>query len=126
MNMQPAAIPASFTNEALNHTIMATIDLNQEGIIQGCSAASESLFGYMQADLLGRHVSILLPKLEGMELVIRNEINPRLRYLSHCAVPFLARKSDGKSFAGEVFFNRLYGGDFGLQLIVRKLGTIPQ
>ena len=112
--------------ESISQNVLATIDLNNDGLIQGCSTACEKLFGYLQADLLGRHVSVLLPKLEGMELVIRDEINPRLRYLSHCAIPFLARKSDGKSFAGEVFFNRLYGGDFGLQLIVRKLGTIPQ
>ena len=124
--MHAVASVSPVVSENLSQNVMATIDLNNDGLIQGCSAACEKLFGYLQADLLGRHVSVLLPKLGGMELVIRNEINPRLRYLSHCAIPFLARKSDGKSFAGEVFFNRLYGGDFGLQLIVRKLGTLPQ
>ncbi len=124
--MQAAVSLPTAIHESIRQNVLATIDLNNDGLIQGCSSACEKLFGYLQADLLGRHVSMLLPKLDGMELVIRNEINPRLRYLSHCAVPFLAMRYDGKSFAGEVFFNRLYGGDFGLQLIVRKLGTIQQ
>lgn len=124
--MQSVANSPSAPHEPLDQTIMATIDLNMEGLILGCSSTCEKLFGYLEADLMGRHVSLLLPKLEGVELIIRNEINPRLRYLSHCAAPFLARKSDGGNFSGEIFFNRLYGDDCGLQLIVRKLGTHPQ
>ncbi len=110
--------------ENTSQNAMATIDLNNDGLIQACSTASEKLFGYLHDDLLGRHISLLLPKLEGLQLIVQNEINPRLRYLSHCAVPFLVHCRDGNNFAGEVYFNRLYGGDSGLQLIVRKLGTI--
>jgi len=124
--MQTATPIPAVTHEPVIQSVLATIDLNNDGLIQGCSLACEKMFGYPQSDLLGLHVSILLPKLDGMELVVNNAINPRLRYLSYCAVPFLARHRDGRSFAGEVFFNRLYGGDFGFQLIVRKLGTIPR
>lgn len=124
--MQLVASLPHVPHEAFGLPAMATIDLDDDGLIQGCSSACEKLFGYLQDELLGLHVSVLLPKLAGLELVIRNEINPRLRYLSHCAIPFLAKCHDGKNFAGEVFFNRLYGMDAGLQLIVRKLGTVPK
>jgi PAS domain S-box-containing protein len=105
---------------------MATIALNEDGLIQGCSSTCEKLFGYELTELLGRHISLLLPKLEGIKLVCRNEINPRLKYLCHCAIPFLAKRRDGEFFAGEVFFNRLNHEELGLQLIVRNLGTMAQ
>jgi PAS domain S-box-containing protein len=104
----------------------ATISLSEDGLVQGCSPACEMLFGYRQVELLGRHVSLLLPRLEGVVLVNRNEINPRLKYLCHCAIPFLAKRRDGRNFAGEVFFNRLNCGEHGLQVIVRNLGMMPQ
>lgn len=104
----------------------ATLALNDDGLIQGCSSACEKIFGYKQTELLGRHVSMLLPKLEGVVLVSRNEINPRLKYLCHCAIPFLAKRRDGRNFAGEVFLNRVNSGEPGLQVIVRNLGIMAQ
>ena len=68
---------------------------------------------------------MLLPKLEGIALVVGKEINPRLKYLCHCAIPFLARRCDGEYFAGEVFFNSLHNTDHDLQVIVRNLGMMP-
>lgn len=105
---------------------VVAIALNDDGLIQGCSPACQKIFGYSQAELLGCHLSVLLPKLEGVALVIKNEVNPRLKYLCHCAIPFLAKRSDGRNFAGEVFFNRLNSGKPGLQVIVRNLGMMPQ
>lgn len=104
------------------HANLATIALDDNGLIQACSSACERLFGYPRRELLGHHVSLLLPKLEGVALVISNEVNPRLKYLCRCAIPFLARRRDGRVFAGEVFFNRLHGNQSGLQVIVRHLG----
>ncbi len=107
------------------HPNLATIALDDDGLIKTCSSACEALFGYRSAELLGRHVSLLLPKLEGVALIIGNEINPRLKYLCHCAIPFLARRRDGGIFSGEVFFNRLNNADMGLQVIVRDMGMMP-
>lgn len=112
--------------ETGSQSCLATIALNDDGLIQGCSPACEKMFGYRLTELLGSHVSVLLPKLEGVVLVGRNEINPRLKYLCHCAIPFLARRRDGGIFAGEVFFNRLSVEKLGLQVIVRDLGMLAQ
>lgn len=103
----------------------ATIALDDEGLIRACSSSCEKLFGYPAAELLGSHVSLLLPKLEDIALIVGNDINPRLKHLCHCAIPFLARRRDGRVFAGEVFFNRLYSSTPGLRVIVRKLGMTP-
>lgn len=104
---------------------LATIALDDEGLIQTCSSSCEKMFGYPATELLGHHVSLLLPKLEGVALVTGNEVNPRLKYLCHCAIPFLARRRDGRIFAGEVFFNRLNSTQTGLRVMVRNLGMMP-
>ena len=103
----------------------ATIALDDAGLIQACSASCEKLFGYPAAVLLGQHVSLLLPKLEDIALIVSNDINPRLKHLCHCAIPFLARRRDGRVFASEVFFNRLYSSKPALRVIVRRLGMTP-
>ena len=107
------------------HSGLATIALDDNGFIEACSSACEMLFGYRRAELLGCHVSLLLPKLEGIALITGNKINPRLKYLCHCAIPFLARRRDGGIFSGELFFNRLDSAQPGLQVIVRDAGMMP-
>jgi PAS domain S-box-containing protein len=102
----------------------ATITLDDEGLIQDCSSTCEQAFGYPRAELLGRHVSLLVPKLEGTELVKQNHINSRLAFLCHCAIPFRARRRDGSSFASQLFFNRLDNNKFGLRMIIRGLESM--
>ena len=99
-------------------TELATIALDDQGLIQDCSSACEQVSGYPRAELVGRHVSMLVPKLEGMELVKQNQINPRLAFLCHCAIPFRAMRRDGKSFATRLFINRLNGIRPGLRMII--------
>ena len=123
--MSDLSDPPLASSQVDGHSNMATIALDDDGLIKTCSSSCEKLFGYPRTELLGHHVSLLLPKLEGVALVISNEVNPRLKYLCHCAIPFLARRRDGRMFAGEVFFNRLYSAGSGLQVIVRNLGMMP-
>lgn len=104
---------------------LATLFLNDDGLIEDCSSASEPVFGYPKQELRGRHVSMLLPKLEGLELVNDGQINPRLRFLCRCAVPFLAQRRDGTKFASEVFLNQLNNETASVQIIVRNLGVAP-
>lgn len=112
-------------NAAHSQADLATLHLNDEGIIEDCSAVCESVFGYSKQELLnGHHVSMLLPKFEKIELVRNGQINPRLRFLSRCAIPFLAKRRDGTKFASEVFLNQLKSGSGAerVQIIVRNLG----
>ena len=100
---------------------IARIEVDDDGRILECSIACENLFGYLQADLIGRHISLLLPKLEGMDLIVADEINPRLKYLCRCAITFELKKQNGTSFPGEVVFNRLHKDIRILQVIVHGL-----
>jgi PAS domain S-box-containing protein len=121
MRTATAPIAATVRPIAIGPPELATIALDDEGLIQDCSSTCEQVFGYPRAALLGRHISLLVPKLEGTELVKQNQINPRLAFLCHCAIPFRARQRDGNSFASQLFFNRLDNNKSGLRMIIRGL-----
>ncbi|MGO9444281.1 MAG: PAS domain-containing protein [Thiobacillaceae bacterium] len=71
------------------------------GLIEDCNSAAEAIFGYPGQWLRGRHVSLLLPRYEGIKLVNDGQIDPRLRFLCGCTTPFLARRRDGTRFASD-------------------------
>jgi PAS domain S-box-containing protein len=86
---------------------LATLTLDDLGVIRDCSRACEPVFGYRPNELIGRHISILLPQLPNADLVQEGRINSRLAFLCHCAFAFQARRRDGRIFASELFINRL-------------------
>lgn len=106
---------------AISTPELATIELDAHGVIQDCSATCEQVLGYARAELLGRHVSLVVPKLLGIELLKQDQINPRLAFLCHCAIPFRARRRDGGSIAAQLFINRLNGARAALRMIIRRL-----
>ena len=101
-----------------------SIVLGDDGRIRECNAVCESLFGYPQEELQGQHISLLFPHLESVPLVRSSDVNPRLKFLSHCAIPFLSIQRNGKRFASELFFNYLSIPNGGLRLIARKLENV--
>jgi PAS domain S-box-containing protein len=101
-----------------------SIALSEDGLIHECNSVCESLFGYPQEELLGQHISLLFPNLASVPLVRSSEINPRLKYLSHCAIPFLSIQRNGMRFASELFFNYLNSQNGELRLIARKLENV--
>lgn len=103
----PGDADVQFLAPAADPNDLARLALNDHGVIQDCSETCEQVFGYRQEELAGRHVSTLLPQLEGTELVREDRVNSRLAFLCHCAVPFTARHRDGNSFTSELFINRL-------------------
>jgi len=86
---------------------LATLTLDDLGVIRDCSRACEPVFGYRPDELIGRHISVLLPQLPDADLVQEGRINSRLAFLCHCAFAFQARRRDGRFFASELFINRL-------------------
>lgn len=86
---------------------LATLTLDDLGMIRDCSRACEQVLGYLPDELLGGHISLVLPQLPKADLVQEGRINPRLAFLCHCAFAFEARRRDGQTFASEVFINRL-------------------
>lgn len=108
---------------------LASLALDENGWILDCCLAAERLFNYGRGDLLGRHVSALLPSLAEMPLTRGEHVNPRLAYLSRCCVPFMAARRNGERFACELYFNHLGNpGAAPLLIIVRGasvMGRLP-
>lgn len=100
-------------------TDLVVLAINDLGLIRDCSEACEQVFGYLPAELAGRHVSTLLPQLADTELVQDGRINARVAYLCHCGVAFQARHRDGLHFAIELFINRL--DHHNVAVLVRSL-----
>jgi len=102
---------------------LATLTLDDQGVILECSASCESMFGYPPGALPGSPVSRLIPQLSTIELVEDERINSRLAHLCHCAIAFEARRRDGQMFASELFINRL--GRHNVTVLVRRLALPP-
>ena len=100
---------------------LAMIALNDKGVIQACSPTCEQSFGYRSDELVGHHVSTLLPDLIDTELVTEDRINARIAFLCHCAISFKARRRDGNCFTSELFINRL--GVQNVVVLIRNLDT---
>jgi hypothetical protein len=94
--------------------------LDNRGMIRDCSGDSETLFKYRHDELIKRHVSLLLPELETLELVRNGEPNHRLRFQCRIGHHFAAVTRDGVHFASKLFLNLLdSSGEGRLSLIVR-------
>ena len=100
---------------------LAVLTLDDLGMIRDGSQACEQVFGYLPDELVGRHVSTLLPQLPQTELVQEDRINSRLAHLCHCAIAFQARHRDGQCFPSELFINRL--DSHNVVVLVRNLNA---
>lgn len=99
---------------------MATLTLNDKGMIRDCSQALGKLLGCQPSNLLWQHISLLMPQLAKTTLMNTGQINPRLHFLSRIGYPFEVIGVNGTRFASELFFNVV--GSIGrqqLRIIIR-------
>jgi PAS domain-containing protein len=100
------------------------LTLDNRGIIRDCSGPSVKLFNYRHDELIQRHISLLLPELEKLELVRNGEANHRLRYQCRIGRHFMAVTRHGEHYASKLFLNILdSSGDGRLTLIIRPAET---
>jgi len=111
--------PPSPTRRAFATNDLAVIALDDRGVIRNGNEMCESMFGYRQDELPGRHVSTLLPQLQDTELVQGERVNSHLAFLCHSGIPFQAQRRDGRHFPIELFINRL--GSHNVVVLVRSL-----
>lgn len=103
----------------------AVLTLNEDGVIVEASPGAEAMFGYrFEDEILGRHVSFVLPELARVPLLREGIVNPRLAFLCHCGKRFTAARREGWAFFAELFINKVEGPRHGPLLVtVRPAGT---
>lgn len=98
----------------------ATLTLYDNGIIRTCSQAGRELLDCSPSELIGQHITRLLPQLADIKLVYGKRANPYLRFLSRMGHRFEVVKMNGTNFVGELFFNDVeYFGQHHLRIIIR-------
>ncbi len=97
-----------------------SLSLDERGMILECSKAFEMLFGFRRHELAWQHISKLIPKLEGVELIQDGQFNPLLNYLCHCGHIYQILNQQGEAIISNLSFVRIeYEGKRTLKLIVR-------
>ncbi len=100
----------------------AVLALDGDGMVRDCNPASEALFKYPRAELVGQHISSVLPEINESKLIHNGRPNPRLHFLSHIGRAFMAVARDGYCFDSQLFLNCLGSPAASeLQLIVRPV-----
>lgn len=110
-----ASIPAATDDD------LALLTLDDEGILCDCSSEGEALFKYCRDELIGRHISLLLPELLELELMQDGQINPHLRVRCRFGCHFVAVTRDGEHFPSDLFLTDLgRSGRNRVSVIVRR------
>lgn len=73
------------------------LTVGASGRVVRASAAAERLFDYEPGEMIGFHVSLLLPTLTESAISSDRQLQ-HLMYLGHCGVSFKATRSDGCGF----------------------------
>lgn len=116
------AAPPWEPRQSAARQVLAALALDHKGLIADCSTGAEQLFTASRDELVGRHISTLIPRLAGKDIIRDGQVDPNVSYLCHCGVPFRARRPSGDSFVGELSFNRFDNGqNVTIRVIVREL-----
>ena len=95
---------------------------DDKGIVLDCSQAAEKLFDCSAKELAGQHITRLLPKLIGINLVRGKRANPYLSYLSRIGHRFEVMSMNRTRFTSELFFNDMeYLGRHFLRVIIKSV-----
>ena len=103
----------------LESAVDAIITINDEGVIESLNPATERLFGYPAAEMVGRNVSLLMPEphRDAHDGYIRRYLETGERRLIGIGREVMARRKDGTTFpaslsVSEVIFDgqRLFTG----------------
>lgn len=82
--------------------VVAAVTLDESGTIVDFDGSVEAIFGYRPETLLGRDVSLLIPKLHDIPPMTDGAVNSLLSYLCQIGAPFQVRRQDGSTFDGRL------------------------
>lgn len=84
---------------------VVVLTLSDDGWIRSCNKAAGKLLGCATSELLWQHISTLLPQLAQTPLMLKAQINPRLRYLSRIGHRFEVVAPSGARIFSKLFIN---------------------
>lgn len=118
----PAATVATVAGASNAEAGVAELVLNDSGMIRECNRVCGKLLGYLPTELVWRHVSVLLPQLQGMPLMLGGHINPRLLFLTHIGRRFEVIGVGGVRLVCEIFIHEVEPlGRHCLRLLIRPV-----
>jgi hypothetical protein len=101
---------------------IAELKLLENGMILDCNKASAELLGCVPDKLKWQKVDRLLPQLTGVPLLLDENINPYLRFLSTIGHRFEVIGMNDRRFACELFFSMAETvGKSYLKLVMRPV-----
>lgn len=104
----------------------ASLLLDEQGMIRDCDNVCVDLFGYSLRELVSAHVSKLLPRLSGIELVQDGQFNTQVDDLCHRGHVFQVRARHGGAFPSELtFVSQDHSGTRMLKLFVLPSANTP-
>lgn len=96
-------------NAILDAAVEGIITLNDRGIIESVNAATERIFGYAAAEMIGRHVDLLMPAppREGQEQSLSHFRRPRPPEMNGHGSELQGRRKDGSFFPIDLAVNEI-------------------
>lgn len=80
------------------------LTVNSNGMIAECNRAGAKLLGCLPSELIWQPVSKLLPKLQNIDLLQGQNVNPYLNFLSRAGYLFELHSQQGIQLVCRVFF----------------------
>lgn len=101
---------------------LAILTLNDNCRIHHCNNRSGKLLDWQTNDLMGQHVSVVLPELAGIDLFSNEQINPQLQFWVHIGRRFAVLGQYGNLFKCKLFFSHnSYRDQNYVYIIIHKI-----
>ncbi len=104
----------------------AALTFYDNGMIRTCNKEVANLLNCSPNELIGQHITNLLPQLKEIKLIEDNKINAYLHFLSRIGHRFKVVSMNGSHFMSKLFFIDMeYLGRHYLRVILRPVQSSP-
>ena len=126
---QPQSNKQSRLEAILNNAVDAIITIDEQGLVESANPATESLFGYEAAEIVGRNVNMLMPSPyhEEHDGYVRNYVEGGPRKIIGIGREVTGRRKDGSVFPMHLAVSEFH--DDGRRLftgIVRDISDLKE
>lgn len=100
----------AYLEAVMDNAVDAIISIDEKGLIQTCNPATQQIFGYSEAELIGQTVNILMPELysESHDEYINRYINSGSAAIIGVGRELEAKHKDGRFFPIELSVSEMH------------------